>query len=153
SRTPRDLETVAARVSGDTGRRVVPVVADVKREEDVATMVDRTIDAFGRVDILVNNAGGTRLGPLAALPPNAWDAAFDLNVRGAYLCTRAAGEHMLAAGKGAIVNVSSGAGLTGVKGGAHYSSAKAALQMFTRVTAAEWGRHGVRCNCVAVGLV
>jgi 3-oxoacyl-[acyl-carrier protein] reductase len=52
-----------------------------------------------------------------------------------------------------IVNVSSGAGTTGVRGGAHYSSAKAALQMFTRVTAAEWGPRGIRCNCVAVGLV
>jgi NAD(P)-dependent dehydrogenase (short-subunit alcohol dehydrogenase family) len=53
----------------------------------------------------------------------------------------------------AIINVSSGAGTTGVRGGAHYSSAKAALQMFTRVTAAEWGPRGIRCNCVAVGLV
>ena len=60
---------------------------------------------------------------------------------------------MLDAGRGAIVNVSSGAGTTGVRGGAHYSSAKAALQMFTRVTAAEWGPRGIRCNCVAVGLV
>ena len=60
---------------------------------------------------------------------------------------------MLDAGRGVIVNVSSGAGTTGVRGGAHYSSAKAALQMFTKVTAAEWGRRGIRCNCVAVGLV
>jgi NAD(P)-dependent dehydrogenase (short-subunit alcohol dehydrogenase family) len=87
------------------------------------------------------------------MPTVAWDSTFDLNVRGAFLVTRAAGRHMLAAGRGAIVNVSSGAGLTGVKGGAHYASAKAALQMFTRVTAAEWGPHGIRCNCVAVGLV
>ena len=49
--------------------------------------------------------------------------------------------------------MSSGAGVTGVKGGAHYSAAKSGLQMFTRVTAAEWGPHGIRCNCVAVGLV
>lgn len=59
----------------------------------------------------------------------------------------------MAQGSGAIVNVSSGAGVTGVKGGAHYSSSKAALQMFTTVTAAEWGRYGIRANCVAVGLV
>jgi NAD(P)-dependent dehydrogenase (short-subunit alcohol dehydrogenase family) len=54
---------------------------------------------------------------------------------------------------GSIVNVSSAAGIGGVKGGAHYASAKAGLQMLTRVTAAEWGRYGIRANCVAVGLV
>jgi NAD(P)-dependent dehydrogenase (short-subunit alcohol dehydrogenase family) len=54
---------------------------------------------------------------------------------------------------GAFVNVSSGAGITGVRGGAGYSAAKAGLQMLTRVTASEWGRHGIRANCVAVGLV
>jgi NAD(P)-dependent dehydrogenase (short-subunit alcohol dehydrogenase family) len=153
SRTLADLEEVAARIEADTGRRALPVVTDVKREDDVEAMVGRTVDVFGRVDVLVNNAGGTRLGPLESLPPKAWDSAFDLNVRSAYLATRAVGPHMRSVGGGAIVNVSSGAGLTGVKGGAHYASAKAALQMFTRVSAAEWGPHGIRCNCVAVGLV
>jgi NAD(P)-dependent dehydrogenase (short-subunit alcohol dehydrogenase family) len=153
SRTLVDLEVVAASIVEDTGRRAIPVVTDVKRDDDVERMVARTVEELGGVDILVNNAGGTRLGPLASLPPKAWDSAFDLNVRSAYVATHAVGPHMRAAGRGAIVNVSSGAGLTGVKGGAHYSSAKAALQMFTRVTAAEWGPHGIRCNCVAVGLV
>ena len=78
---------------------------------------------------------------------------FELNVRGPFLCTREVGRHMIERRSGAIVNVSSGAGVTGVKGGAHYSAAKSGLQMFTRVTAAEWGRYGIRCNCVAVGLV
>ena len=116
-------------------------------------MVQRTVDEFGRVDILVNNAGGTRMGPLTGLTTRGWDAAFDLNVRAAYFCTREAGRHLVAQRSGAIVNVSSGAGLNGVKGGAHYASAKAALQMFTKVTAAEWGPYGIRTNCVAVGLV
>jgi NAD(P)-dependent dehydrogenase (short-subunit alcohol dehydrogenase family) len=153
SRTLDDLERVAASIEGDSDRRVLPVVTDVKDEDAVARMTQRAVDEFGRIDILVNNAGGTRLGPLESMPPKAWDASFDLNVRAAYLCTRAVGRHMLDAGHGAIVNVSSGAGTTGVRGGAHYSSAKAALQMFTRVTAAEWGPRGIRCNCVAVGLV
>jgi len=153
ARTLADLEAVAVRVEGDTGRRVLPVVTDVKQEDDVARMVERTMGEFGRIDILVNNAGGTRLGPLESLPLKGWDAIFDLNLRGAFLCTQAAGHHMLDAGHGAIVNVSSAAGITGVKGGAHYSSAKAGLQMFTNVTAAEWGPRGVRANCVAVGLV
>jgi 3-oxoacyl-[acyl-carrier protein] reductase len=153
SRTLADLEAVASRVERDTGRRVLPLVTDVKDDDAVTRMTDAAFREFGRIDILVNNAGGTRLGPLESMPAKAWDASFDLNVRAAYLCTRTVGRHMLDAGRGAIVNVSSGAGTSGVLGGAHYSSAKAALEMFTRVTAAEWGRRGIRCNCVAVGLV
>lgn len=151
ARTVSDLEQTSASVGDATGRRCVPVPTDVKVEEQVVELVRRTVDELGRVDILVNNAGGTRMGPLKDLPTRAWDASFDLNVRSAYVATREAGRHFTEQGSGAIVNISSGAGVTGVKGGAHYSSSKAALQMFTRVTAAEWGRFGVRANCLAVG--
>ncbi len=153
SRTVEELERKAAAIADESGRRCLPVPTDVKDEEQVVRMVQRTVDELGRVDILVNNAGGTRMGPLQGITTRAWDSSFDLNVRSAYFCTREAGRHLLAQGSGAIVNVSSGAGVHGVKGGAHYSSSKAALQMFTTVTAAEWGRFGIRANCVAVGLV
>jgi 3-oxoacyl-[acyl-carrier protein] reductase len=153
ARTVEDLERTATAVESATGRRCLPIPTDVKDEEQVGRLVQRTIDGLGRIDILINNAGGTRMGPLAGLTTKAWDASFGLNVRSAYFCTREVGRHLVAQRSGAIVNVSSDAGLTGVKGGAHYSSAKAALQMFTTVTAAEWGRYGIRANCVAVGLV
>jgi 3-oxoacyl-[acyl-carrier protein] reductase len=153
SRTVAELESTAAAVETASGRRCLAVPTDVKDEQQVIRMVQRTVDEFGRIDILVNNAGGTRMGPLTGISTRAWDSSFDLNIRAAYFCTREAGRHLIAQHSGAIVNVSSGAGLHGVKGGAHYASAKAALQMFTAVTAAEWGRHGIRVNCVAVGLV
>jgi NAD(P)-dependent dehydrogenase (short-subunit alcohol dehydrogenase family) len=148
-----DLDRTAAAVDQESGRRCLAVPTDVKDEEQVGRLVQRSVDEFGHIDILVNNAGGTRMGPLTGIGTRAWDASFDLNVRAAYFCTREAGRHLIAQGSGAIINVSSGAGLHGVKGGAHYSAAKAALQMFTAVTAAEWGRYGIRVNCVAVGLV
>ncbi|HET6793555.1 MAG TPA: SDR family NAD(P)-dependent oxidoreductase [Acidimicrobiales bacterium] len=153
ARTVADLERTSEAVVAATGRRCACLPTDVKVEEQVVAMVQRTVEELGRIDILVNNAGGTRMGPLSHLPTRAWDASFDLNVRSAYVATREAGRHFLEQRSGAIVNISSGAGVTGVKGGAHYSAAKAALQMFTRVTAAEWGRHGVRANCIAVGAV
>lgn len=153
ARTVDDLERTAAAVEEATRRRCLPVPTDVKVEEQVAAMVQQTVDRLGRVDILVNNAGGTRMGPLEGLPTKAWDSVFDLNARAAYVATREAGRHFLAQGSGTIVNISSDAGVHGVKGGAHYASAKAALQMFTTVTAAEWGRYGVRVNCVAVGAI
>lgn len=152
-RTAETLEQAAASVREESGNPCLAVPTDVKDEAQVARLVQHTVDAFGRIDILINNAGGSRMGPLAKLTSKAWDSSFDLNVRSAYLCTQEAGRHMIAQGCGAIVNVSSNAGITGVKGGAHYSSAKAALQMFTTVTAAEWGRHGIRANCVAAGMI
>jgi NAD(P)-dependent dehydrogenase (short-subunit alcohol dehydrogenase family) len=153
SRTLDNLKQVADEVNGATGGRCLPVVTDVRQEDDVVALVQRTIEEFGRIDILVNNAGGTRLGPLADMPTSAWDNIFALNLRGPFLLTREAGRYMIQQGSGAIVNISSAAGIGGVRGGAHYASAKAGLQMFTRVTAAEWGPHGIRANCVAVGLV
>ena len=153
SRSAEELEARAAAIRDVTGGRCLAIQTDVKDEAQVERMVQRTVDEFGRLDILVNNAGGTRMGPLKDLPTKGWDASYDLNVRSAYFCTREAGRHFLAQRSGAIVNISSAAGVNGVKGGAHYASAKAALQMFTKVTAAEWGPHGVRANCIAVGLV
>jgi citronellol/citronellal dehydrogenase len=153
ARTVADLERTAGTIQERTGRRCLVVPTDVKVEQQIEEMVRRTVDELGRIDVLVNNAGGTRMGPLASLPTKAWDSVFDLNAKAAYVATREAGQHFLAQRSGAIVNISSGAGVTGVKGGAHYSAAKSALQMFTRVTAAEWGPYGVRANCVAVGAI
>jgi NAD(P)-dependent dehydrogenase (short-subunit alcohol dehydrogenase family) len=153
ARTLEDLERMSAAIEAETGRRCLPVQTDVKDPEQVVHMVGRTVDELGRVDILVNNAGGNRLVRLTDLPMRAWDSSFELNVRAAYVATREVGRHMVEQGSGAIVNVSSGAGMHGLRGGTHYASAKAALQMFTTVTAAEWGSHGVRANCVAVGLI
>lgn len=153
SRTADELERAAATIRTESGSQCLAVPTDVKDEDAVIRMVQRTVEEFGRVDVLVNNAGGTRMGPLESIPTRGWDSIYDLNVRSAYFCTREAGKHMIAQRSGAIVNISSNAGITGIKGGAHYSSAKAALQMFTTVTAAEWGRHGIRANCVAAGMI
>jgi citronellol/citronellal dehydrogenase len=153
ARTTEQIVAVAEEIEGSTSTRVLAVPTDVKVEESVVNLVERTVQEFGRIDVLVNNAGGTRMGPLESTPTKAWDSVFALNARGPFLCTREAGRHMIDRRSGVIVNVSSGAGVNGVRHGAGYSAAKAALQMFTRVTASEWGRFGIRANCVAVGLV
>ena len=153
SRTAGELESAAQRIEAESGSRCLALPTDVKNEEACIALVQRTVELFGRVDILVNNAGGTRMGPLESIPTKGWDAIFDLNIKSAYILTREAGKHMIAQKSGTIVNISSGAGINGVRGGAHYSAAKSALQMFTRVTAAEWGKHGVRANCVAAGAI
>lgn len=153
SRTVAELEASAARIANETGSTCLAIPTDVKNEESCIRLMARTVEEFGRIDVLINNAGGTRMGPLEAIPTKGWDAMFDLNVRSAYFCTREAGKVMIAQKSGTIVNISSKAGMSGIKGGAHYAAAKAALQMFTTVTAAEWGRYGIRCNCVAAGMI
>ncbi len=160
ARTEADLQQVAGELQGiaqevgNTDVRVLAVPTNMKDEESVLALVEKTVADFGRIDIVINNAGGTRMGPLENLPTKGWDAVFDLNTKGPYLLTREAGKHMIAAGSGGVfVNISSGAGVNGVRYGAGYSAAKAGLQMFTKVTAAEWGRYGIRANCIAVGAV
>ena len=153
SRTVDELKAAAERITQVSGKMCLPVPTDVKAEEQCVNLVERTMAEFGRVDILVNNAGGTRMGPLENIPTKGWDSIFDLNVKSAYVLTREAGKRMRAQKSGTIVNISSGAGVSGVTGGAHYSAAKSALQMFTKVTAAEWGRFGIRANCVAAGAI
>lgn len=153
SRTIEELGAAADRIAGESGSDCLAVRTDVKQEEDCIALIQRTTDAFGQIDVLINNAGGTRMGPLESIPSRGWHSNFELNTHSAYYCTREAGKHMITQRCGAIVNISSGAGMHGVKGGAHYSAAKAALQMFTKVTAAEWGRFGIRANCVAAGAI
>jgi 3-oxoacyl-[acyl-carrier protein] reductase len=153
SRKVENLERVASEVASSTGRRVVPVQGDVRDEKSCQEIVERTVEEFGRVDILVNNAGGSYMFPFLDTGIDRFDNNMNLNLRGPYVLTQEAGRHMVAQGGGSIVNISSGAGVTGVQGGAVYSTAKAGLQMLTRVVAAELGPKGVRCNAIAVGAV
>lgn len=152
-RTESTLMRTAREISEASGRRCLGAPADVRDEAQVKRLVARAIEEFGRLDILVNAVGWSTHGPMSTMSTEAWKGDFALNIDTAFLCAREAAQHFLAQGSGAIVNVSSVAGSQGVMGLGAYSSAKAALQMFTRVAAAEWGPQGVRVNCVAPGLI
>jgi citronellol/citronellal dehydrogenase len=153
-RTVELLESVRDEVVKEHGVDCLAVRTDVKREDDIVALVDATIEHYGRIDVVINNAGGTRMMPLKDTPTRVWDSNFELNTRGPFLLSREAGRHMISQGSGgAIVNISSAAGVQGVLGSGAYGAAKAALQQFTRILAAEWGRYGIRANCLAVGLV
>lgn len=153
SRKAEVLEKTAARIEAETGRACVPLPTDVTVESDVIRLVEDTVARFGRLDILINNAGGTVLKPFEDVSTENWRKSFTLNVDSAYYCTREAGRHFRSQGHGAIVNVSSMAGVHGTRGGVPYSASKSALQMMTRVAAAEWGPYGIRVNCVAPGMI
>lgn len=145
------LDEAAERIRG-TGRRCLGVPADVTDPLQVQALVERCLQEFGRIDILVNNAGGSVRSSLRKLTPELWQAGRALNLDSAAYCTMAVGKHFLERKAGVIVNISSVAGINGTMGEVPYSSAKAGVQMLTRVAAAEWGPYGVRVNCVAPGM-
>lgn len=153
SRSAERLEKAAAEITAASKSQCIAIPTDVRDENEVSAMIEKVVAQFGRIDVLVNNAGGTRLAPLEDITTRMWDSSFSLNVDAAYYCTREAGKYFREQGSGSIVNVSSMAGVNGTRSGAHYSASKAALQMFTRVAAAEWGPYGIRINCVAPGLI
>jgi NAD(P)-dependent dehydrogenase (short-subunit alcohol dehydrogenase family) len=145
------LAEAAAALTDATGQPAISVPTDVRNEDEVNALIARTVSEYGRLDILVNNAGGSYMNPLDSMTSDRWNNVVALNLTSAYYTVAAAGEYLKSSGHGSVINISSGAGVTGVPGGAAYSAAKAGLQMFTRVLAVEWGPTGVRANAIAVG--
>lgn len=161
SLTDEYVTPLAAALARSTGRRVVPMVADVTRPEEVSRAVARVIADLGRLDVLVNNLGDSIRSPLVPLPgaPGAAGVSdadlrfvMDVNLTATILCTRAVGPHMLERGSGKVVNVASFAAQRGGVNLSIYATAKTGLVGFTRAMALEWAPHGVRVNGVAPGL-
>ena len=127
---------------------------DVTRYTDVAAVVARARDAFGRLDVMVNNAGAIEpITHLADSDPEAWGEAFDVNAKGVYHGLRAALPVMRAGGGGTVVNVSSGAAINPLEGWSHYCAGKAAALMLTRCAQLEYGGDGIRVVGLSPGTV
>ncbi|HWK46060.1 MAG TPA: glucose 1-dehydrogenase [Stellaceae bacterium] len=137
------------------GRSGAFQAADVTRPEDVQTLVDFTVDRFGRLDIAFNNAGAME--PRALLHEQTlemFDMVFDTNVRGVFLCMRSEIDQMLKGGGGVIVNCGSVSGIRNANPGiSAYSAAKCALHSLTRSAAMEYAAKGIRINAVAPGRI
>lgn len=137
------------------GGKALAVPTDVTNSTQVSEMVERAAKEFGRIDVLVNCAGGagrTPMIPLLDMSEEAWDAILALNLKGVYLCCRAVGRVMVEQKSGSIINFSSGSATRPVVGQTHYCAAKAGVNHFTRVLAAEWGCYNVRVNAISPGL-
>ncbi len=152
----RSHEAAAAEVVAELARRGVegiPLRADVTDATQVRAMVETLMSRCKQIDVLVNNAGGSRDGLLALMDPADWDAVIGLNLTGTFHCCKAVVRHMMAQRRGAIVNVSSLSGITGLPGQVNYAAAKGGVNAFTKALAQEVGRFGIRVNAVAPGLV
>jgi 7-alpha-hydroxysteroid dehydrogenase len=151
ARTKEQLDTVAEAVRG-FGRRALVIPCDVNENDAIEDIVARTMAEFGRIDVVVNNAGGTMPRPFMDTSAGYLERAFHFNCTTAFVLTKAAAPHMLAAGSGAVVNISSAIGRLRDRGFVAYGTAKAALTHMTRLMAADLAPK-VRVNAIAVGSV
>ena len=152
SRKLENLEPVTAEIKM-LGRRSFAMAVDVRQEDAVKELVERTVRDLGRLDIMVNNAGASFRANPEDITANGWNTVVQINLNGVFFGCKWAGRQMMAQGRGVIINVSSIAGTNGSAMMPHYGAAKAAVVNYTRSLGMAWGRKNVRVNCIAPGPV
>ena len=145
-------EAVAAEVRA-LGRRSMAIVCNVTDSNGCKVMVDRVVAELARLDILVNNAGIRRDKLILGMSDQDWDLVLDVNLKGAFFCTRAALRPMSKQRFGRIVNIASIVGLMGNKGQANYAASKAGLIALTKTVAKEMASRGITANAIAPGFI
>ena len=149
-----DAAAETGRIIAGEGARFAAGVGDITRRATVDGLVADCLARFGRIDVLVNNVGLSLPGDPATMDEDTWDAQIEVNLKTAFLCTKAVLPIMERQGGGSVVSIASTAAIryTG-KPQAGYAAAKAGLVQFSRVVAVDWARRGVRLNCVLPGLI
>ena len=146
-------QTTAGEIAAASGQRVIPVQVNVADLEQAKAMVKTVLDEFGKVDILVNNAGITRDDLLMRMKEKDWDDVININLKGAWNCSKAVIRNMMKKRYGRIVNISSVSGQAGQAGQTNYSASKAGLIGFTKALAREVAARGINVNAVAPGFI
>jgi 3-oxoacyl-[acyl-carrier protein] reductase len=146
-------EATAAELAAATGQTVLALHADVTDLASVKALMDQVLGKFQRLEILVNNAGVTRDTLLVRMEEADWDMVLNVNLKGAFHCSKAAVRQMMKQRYGRIVNIASVSGIAGQAGQTNYSASKAGLIGFTKALAREVGARGITVNAVAPGFV
>jgi 3-oxoacyl-[acyl-carrier protein] reductase len=147
-----EAEAVAEEIRA-RGGKAAALLADVTDEAQVAAMVAEAVSRFGGLDILVNNAADRAIAPFLEMELAAWRSVMSIILDGAFLCSRAALPHMIAAGGGRIVNMGGVTAHIGAYQRAHVSTAKAGIVGLTKALAVEFAEHNVTVNCVVPGKI
>ena len=152
--TDLNLETARKTVSDieAAGGRGIAIQADVSQANDVQSLVDRAVQALGRLDLLVNCAGILPKTPLVDMSEEEWRRVMDVNMTSMFLTCRAAARRMIAQGAGGkMVNFASGRGVSGMENASHYSASKGGIIAFTAAIGMELGHHGINVNAICPG--
>ena len=150
--TPEPLAQTVAELRA-LGRRAEGFTVDVTDGKQVDAGVAKVLDKLGRIDILINNAGVTKDGLLIRMEDAQWDRVLDINLKGTFLCTRAAARPMLKARRGRIVSIASIVGIIGNPGQANYAASKAGIIGLTKAVAKELASRGITVNAIAPGFI
>ena len=146
-------QATAKEISAATGQNVICSMMDVSDFKQAQEMVKHVLDEFGKVDILVNNAGITRDDLIIRMPEEDWDDVINVNLKGAWNCSKAIIRSMMKKRYGRVVNIASVSGQAGQAGQTNYSASKAGLIGFTKALAREVASRGVTANAVAPGFI
>jgi 3-oxoacyl-[acyl-carrier protein] reductase len=150
----RRCRETAESLAKEHGRPFLALPLDVTDYDAAHRVIEAAVQEWGRLDVLVNNAGWSKIEPVAQMSPETWRRCMAVDLDGAFNCMRHALPHMIRQRAGAIVNIASiAAWEASEEHGAAYAAAKAGVMALTRVAAAENGRHGIRVNAVAPGLI
>lgn len=153
ARSEGDLKTLVKEIDSK-GRRAVAVPTDVTDRAQIENLIQTAVAELGGLHILVNNAGGTKfMSPVVALRPDGWDKALRLNLDSVFHATQLAAQHMIGAGGGSIIQISSVAGIMGAQGLSFYSAAKGGVRLMSQAVAKELAGSGVRVNSISPGWV
>ena len=152
ARNAEALDNLVAEIEGQGGEAIA-VAGDVASGTDAARLIEQALAAYGQIDILVNNAGITRDGLLLRMKDEDWDAVIDTNLKGAFLCIRAAAKVMSKQRSGRIINISSVVGEMGNAGQANYCASKAGLLGLTKSVARELARRDITVNAITPGFI
>jgi len=138
----------------ENGGEALPIKVDVTQWEEVTNMVDKTLQEFSQIDVLVNNAGVRGMAKLEEFPEELWNRDLNVNLKGAFYCTKAVARHMKTGRYGKIINQSSSSAINGHKtGGSAYAAAKAGLLGFSRSIAGELAPFNITVNAITPGMV
>lgn len=150
SRTENELADTAREIE-KICRRALVIPTDITRADHVQKLIEETRSRLGRLDILINNAGVSLEKPLTETTEEEWDRVMGINLKGPFLCCRAAGRHFIAQKSGKVINVVSGMGEKGYQDSSAFSASKGGLIQLTRALAQEWAPHNIHVNAVAPG--
>lgn len=150
SRTLESLDETAREIEA-LGRRAIPILLDVRDHGSIESGIASAITQLGHLDILVNNAGCNVRKPAIDITWDDWNTVLDTNLRGLFFVAQSVARHMVAAGKGRIINIGSVTCVAGYAGLAPYGASRGGVKQLTMSLAADWGPSGVTVNCLAPG--